>query len=108
MRWKEAWAYSLAVEAQAHAHEQSCSQFDKNRWSLANYAPASISQACQYYYANFVVFDARRLGFGAHNRPEAGSQGAKRPVRRGLTEMRREEKQSIASRQVEIIIVIVF
>ena len=34
------------------------------------------------------------MGLGAQNRPEEGSQGVKRPVRRGLTEMRRAEKQA--------------
>ena len=57
---------------------------------------------------NIAVFDARRVGLGAQNRPEEGSQGVKRPVRRALTEMRRDEKQSIVSRQIELIIVNVF
>ena len=54
------------------------------------------------------MFDALRVGLGAQNRPEEGSQGVKRPVRRGLNEMRRDEKQSIISRQIELIIVNVF
>ena len=41
-----------------------------------------------------IICDARRVGLGAQNRPEEGSQGVKRPVRRGLTEMRRDEKQT--------------
>ena len=57
---------------------------------------------------NIVVFDARRVGLGAENGPEEGSQVVKRPARRVLTETRRDEKQSIVSRQIELIIVNVF
>ena len=53
----------------------------------------SNSRKCYYSQRNIVIFDARRVGLGAQNRPEEGSQGVKRPVRRGLTEMRRDEKQ---------------
>ena len=53
----------------------------------------SISQKCKYSKRIIVILDARRMGLGAQNRPEEGSQGVKRPVRRGLTEMRRDEKQ---------------
>ena len=65
----------------------------------------SISRKCYYSQRIIPMFDALRVGLGAQNRPEEGSQGVKRPVRRGLTEMRRDEKQSIVSRQVEFIIV---
>ena len=53
----------------------------------------SNSRKCYYSHRNIAIFDARRVGLGAQNRPEEGSQGVKRPVRRGLTEMRRDEKQ---------------
>ena len=53
----------------------------------------SNSRKCYYSHGNIGIFDARRVGLGAQNRPEEGSQGVKRPVRRGLTEMRRDEKQ---------------
>ena len=52
-------------------------------------------------YCDFV---ARRGGLGAQNLPEAGSHGVKRPTRKGLTEMKRDEKQPIVSRQVELFI----
>ena len=65
----------------------------------------SNSRKCYYSERNIVIFDARRAGVGAQNPPEEGSQGVKRPVRRGLTEMRRDEKQYIISRQIELIIV---
>ena len=52
----------------------------------------SISRKCYYSKWVIVIFDALRVGLGAQNRPEEGSQGVKRPVRRGLTEMRRDEK----------------
>ena len=64
----------------------------------------SIFRKCYYSKRNIAVFDARRVGLGAQNRPEEGSQGVKRSARRALTEMRRDEKQSIVSRQVEFII----
>ena len=53
----------------------------------------SNSRKCEYSHRLIAVFDARRVGLGVQNRPEEGSQGVKRPVRRGLTEMRRDEKQ---------------
>ena len=53
----------------------------------------SNSRKCYYSHRNIVIFDARRAGLGAQNRPEEGSQGVKRPARRALTEMRRDEKQ---------------
>ena len=68
----------------------------------------SISRKCYYFHMILAIFDARRVGLGPQNRPEEGSQGVKRPVRRGLTEMRRDEKQEIISRQIELIIVNVF
>ena len=68
----------------------------------------SIFRTCFYSQRNIAVFDTRLMGLGAENRPEEGSQGVKRPVRRALTEMRRDEKQSIVPRQIELIIVNVF
>ena len=68
----------------------------------------SIFRTCYHSQRNIGVFDARRVGLGVENRPEEGSQGVKRPVRRAWTEMRRDEKQSIVSRQIELIIVNVF
>ena len=53
----------------------------------------SNSRKCYYYHRNIVIFDARRVGLGAQNRPEEGSQGVERPARRALTEMSRDEKQ---------------
>ena len=52
----------------------------------------SNSRKCYYSHRNIVIFDARRAGLGAQNRPEEGSQGVKRPARRALTEMRRDEQ----------------
>ena len=68
----------------------------------------SISRKCDYSSRVIVIFDARRVGLGAQNRPEEGSQGVKRPARRASTEMRRDEKQAIVSRQIGLIIVNVF
>ena len=53
----------------------------------------SMSRKWYYSFWIIAIFDALRVGLGAQNRPEEGSQGVKRPVRRGLTEMRRDEKQ---------------
>ena len=41
----------------------------------------SNSRKCYYSYRNIVIFDARRAGLGAQNRPEEGSRGVKRPIR---------------------------
>ena len=58
------------------------------------FAPqTSNSRKCYYSQRNIVIFDARRAGLGAQNPPEEGSQGVKRPARRALTEMRRDEQQ---------------
>ena len=53
----------------------------------------SNSRKCYYSHRNIVIFDARRVGLGAQNPPDEGSQGVKRPARRALTEMRRDEQQ---------------
>ena len=52
----------------------------------------SFSRKCYYSFRNIVIFDARGIGLGAQNPPEEGSQGVKRPARRALTEMRRDEQ----------------
>ena len=70
-----------------------CSGVFQNDFQTTFASQTSISRKCYYSFRNIVVFDARRVGLGAQNRPEEGSQGVKRPVRRGLTEMRRDEKQ---------------
>ena len=85
-----------------------CSRVPQNDVQTTFASQTSIFRKCYYSYRNIAVFDARRVGLGAQNRPEEGSQGVKRPVRRALTEMRRDEKQSIVSRQIELIIVNVF
>ena len=74
----------------------------------ALFATDSAVRGAQKRRPNIVIFDARRAGLGAQNPPEEGSQGVKRPARRALTEMRRDEKQSIVPRQIELIIVNVF
>ena len=53
----------------------------------------SISRKCYYSRRNIAGFDARWVGLGSENPPEEGSQGVKRPARRALTEMRRDEQQ---------------
>ena len=85
-----------------------CSGVLQNDLQTTFASQTSISRKCYYSFRIIAIFDARRVGLGAQNRPEEGSQGVKRPVRRGLTEMRRDEKQSIISGQIELIIVNVF
>ena len=85
-----------------------CSGALQNDFQITFTSQTSISR--KWYYSQWIlaIFDVRRAGLGAQNRSEEGSQGVKRPVRRALTETRRDEKQSIISRQVELIIVNVF
>ena len=82
-----------------------CSGVLQNDLQTTFASQTSISGKCYYSKKIIAIFDARRVGLGAQNRPEEGSQGVKRTVRRGLTEMRRDEKQQIISRQIELIIV---
>ena len=70
-----------------------CSRVFQNDLLPTFAAQTPISRRCDYSQRIIVIFDARRVGLGVQNRPEEGSQGVKRPVRRGLTEMRRDEKQ---------------
>ena len=70
-----------------------CSRVLQNYILAAFAAQTPTSRTCYYSQRNIVICNARRVGLGAQNRPEEGSQGVKRPVRRGLTEMRRDEKQ---------------
>ena len=70
-----------------------CSGVFQNDFQTTFASQTSISRKCYYSHMILAIFDARRVGLGPQNRPEEGSQGVKRPVRRGLTEMRRDEKQ---------------
>ena len=69
-----------------------CSGVFQNDVPTTFASQTSISRERTYSHRNIAIFDARRVGLGVQNRPEEGSQGVKRPVRRGLTEMRRDEK----------------
>ena len=70
-----------------------CSGVVKNVVQTTFASQTSISRKCYYSNRNIIVFDTRRVGLGAQNRPEEGSQGVKRPARRAVTEMRRDEQQ---------------
>ena len=70
-----------------------CSGVLQNDLQTTFASQTPMSRKCYYSTRIIAIFDARRVGLGAQNRPEEGSQGVKRPVRRGLTEMRRDEKQ---------------
>ena len=70
-----------------------CSRGLQNDVQATFASQTTIFRKCYYSYRNIGVFDARRVGLGAQNRPEEGSQGVKRPARRALTEMRRDEQQ---------------
>ena len=70
-----------------------CSRVPQNDVQTTFASQTSIFRKCYYSHRNIGVFDARRVGLGAQNRPEEGSQGVERPARRALTEMRRDEKQ---------------
>ena len=75
-----------------------CSGVFQNDFQTTFASQTSISRKCYYSHVILAIFDARRVGLGPQNRPEEGSQGVKRPVRRGLAEMRRDEKQQFVSR----------
>ena len=70
-----------------------CSGVLQNDLPTTVASQTSISRKYNYSQTIIAIVDARRVGLGVQNRPEEGSQGVKRPVRRGLTEMRRDEKQ---------------
>ena len=69
-----------------------CSGVFQNDLQTTFASQTSISRKCYYSSRIIPIFDVRRVGLGAQNRSEEGSQGVKRPFRRGLTEMRRDEK----------------
>ena len=58
-----------------------CSGVFQNDVQTTFASQTSISRKCNYAQRNIVVFDARRVGLGAQNRPEEGSHGVKRPLR---------------------------
>ena len=70
-----------------------CSGVFQNDIQTTIASQTSISRKWNYSHKIIAIFDARRVGLGVQNRPEEGSQGVKRPVRRSLTEMGRDEKQ---------------
>ena len=70
-----------------------CSGVLQNDFQTTFASQTSISRKCYYSHRIIAIFNARRVGLGFQNRPEEGSQGVKRPARRTLTEMRRDEQQ---------------
>ena len=69
-----------------------CSRVLQNDLQTTFASQTSISRKCYYSHKIISIIDGLRVGLGIQNRPEEGSQGVKRPVRKGLTEMRRDEK----------------
>ena len=58
-----------------------CSGVFQNDFQITFASQKSISRKWYYSQRIIAIFDVRRVGLGAQNRPEGGSQGVKRPVR---------------------------
>ena len=58
-----------------------CSGVFQNDLLTTFASQTSISRKCDYSHRTIAIFDARRVGLGAQDRPEEGSQGVKRPNR---------------------------
>ena len=73
---------SFWVLLRAYSPPLRCSRVPQNDVQTTFASQTSIFRKCYYSCRNIAVFDARRVGLGAQNRPEEGSQGVKRPARR--------------------------